>query len=169
MKLLLFLHLFCAILATTLVTLSHAQIKNTLQQFLDVHNKARAQVGVPPLKWNQTLAEYAQIVANRVGKTCDFTAKSPSGGPYGENTASGYWAFTTYDAVNQWVGEKPNYDNKMNVCRNGKECKHYKQVVWKDSLHLGCAGIFCGTGQKRLPFVVCEYYPPGNVPGKFAY
>ncbi|XP_021717093.1 pathogenesis-related protein 1B-like [Chenopodium quinoa] len=155
------LHLFfCAILATTLVK-SHAQ--DDQKEFLDVHNAARAEVGVPPLKWNQTLASYAQDFANKVKHTCDNTMSS--NGPYGENTASGY-VFTTTDAVNQWVGEETNYDHNMNVCLNGKECKHYKQVVWKDSLHLGCASITCGAG---WPFVVCEYYPPGNVNGVKPY
>ncbi|KNA09345.1 hypothetical protein SOVF_154280 [Spinacia oleracea] len=158
-----FLNLFCAILATTLLTLSHADDDNQ-KQFLEVHNAARTQVGAPPLKWNTTLTTFAQNFADKVKQTCDNTVKS--GGPYGENTAAGYGAFTTVDAVNQWVGEKQNYDHNSNVCLKGKECKHYKQVVWKDSLSVGCASITCGAG---WPFVVCEYYPPGNVPGKLPY
>uniref|UniRef100_A0A803LM29 SCP domain-containing protein n=1 Tax=Chenopodium quinoa TaxID=63459 RepID=A0A803LM29_CHEQI len=88
--------LFIAFLASILV-ITHAQDNQT--EFLDVHNTARAQVGVPPLKWNHTLALYAQNLANKVKQTCNSTMSSR--GPYGENTASGYGAFTTVDAVNQ--------------------------------------------------------------------
>ncbi|KMT00992.1 hypothetical protein BVRB_9g222530 [Beta vulgaris subsp. vulgaris] len=157
----LFLPIFLTILAITFLK-SHAQDNQT--QFLDVHNTVRAQVGVPPLAWNHTLALYAQQFADKVKQTCDNTEES--GGPYGENTASGYGAFTIVDAVNQWVEEKPNYDHHLNVCKNGTECKHYKQVVWKESLYVGCASIFCGAG---WPFVVCEYDPPGNIQGKWPY
>lgn len=155
------LNLLYTILALTFLT-THAQ--NNQTQFLDIHNAIRAQVGVPPLTWNYTLASYAQAFANKVKQTCDNTAQSY--GPYGENTASGYGAFTIDDAVNQWVEEKPNYDHYLNECRNGTDCSHYTQVVWKESLFLGCANILCGAG---WPFVVCEYYPPGNVQGKWPY
>ncbi|GAB4853391.1 hypothetical protein Ancab_017569 [Ancistrocladus abbreviatus] len=119
------LALLCTLLATNHVISCRAQ--NASQVFLDTHNTARAQVGVPPLVWNLTLVTYAQDFADKVKVTCNST--ETSGGPYGENTASGYEAFTTYDAVNQWIGEKPNYDHRSNECLNGTECKHYTQGV----------------------------------------
>ncbi|GMH03063.1 hypothetical protein Nepgr_004902 [Nepenthes gracilis] len=140
------------------------QAQNTTQDFLDAHNSARSQVGVPPLVWNLTLATYAQDFADQIKVTCNNTQLS--GGPYGENTAAGYGAFTTLDAVSQWVEEKPNYDHSLNSCLNGTECKQYTQVVWRRSKWLGCASILCGAG---WPFVVCEYDPPGNVKGEWPY
>ncbi|KAJ8447498.1 hypothetical protein Cgig2_019492 [Carnegiea gigantea] len=113
------------------------------KEFLDAHNAARAVVGVAPLAWNWTLTMYAQEFANRVKQTCDNTEESS--GPYGENTVSGYGAFTTTDAVSQWVEEKVNYDHHLNSRVNGTECKHYKQVVWRASVHLGCASVLCGA------------------------
>ncbi|KMS97366.1 hypothetical protein BVRB_6g155660 [Beta vulgaris subsp. vulgaris] len=132
---------------------SHAE--DDQKQFLEAHNTVRAQVGVAPLVWNQTLASFAQQFADKVKQKCDNTMKS--GGPYGENTAGGYAAFRIIDAVSQWVQQKENYDQQSNVCKNGKECKQYKQVVCKESKYIGCATILCGAG---WPFVVCEYDPP---------
>ncbi|KMT08212.1 hypothetical protein BVRB_6g142660 [Beta vulgaris subsp. vulgaris] len=90
---------------------SHAE--DDQKQFLEAHNTARAQVGVAPLAWNQTLAAFAQQFADKVKEKCDNTMKS--GGPYGENTAGGYGAFRITDAVSQWVQQKENYDQQSNV------------------------------------------------------
>ncbi|XP_057251376.1 pathogenesis-related protein 1A1-like [Beta vulgaris subsp. vulgaris] len=148
----LFVCLLCIIFFSSFLK-SHAE--DDQKQFLEAHNTVRAQVGVAPLVWNQTLASFAQQFADKVKQKCDNTMKS--GGPYGENTAGGYAAFRIIDAVSQWVQQKENYDQQSNVCKNGKECKQYKQVVCKESKYIGCATILCGAG---WPFVVCEYDPP---------
>ncbi|XP_021853409.2 pathogenesis-related protein 1B-like [Spinacia oleracea] len=158
----LFLHLLCTILATILLT-SNAQTNNQKQVFLDLHNAARAQVGVPPLTWNNALEAFAIFFTDKVKQTCNFIEKSK--GIYGENTAIGNAAFTAADAVNQWVAEKKNYDHRSNTCAKGKECKHYKQVVWRDTSQIGCASIVC----KDSSFIVCEYYHVGNIPGVSPY
>ncbi|KAI3525510.1 hypothetical protein L1887_04353 [Cichorium endivia] len=131
--------------------------------FLVPHNKARAQVGVQPLTWNMTLAAYAHGYAyNRLGD-CDLRH---SEGPFGENLAEGYGdEFSATDAVNMWVGEKQYYEYVSNSCV-GDECLHYTQVVWRDSIHLGCAKLKCHNGWW---FVICSYDPPGNYEGQRPY
>jgi pathogenesis-related protein 1 len=47
-----------------------------IDQYLDAHNSIRSQKGAVALVWDDTLASYAQQVAN----TCVF---QHSGGPYG--------------------------------------------------------------------------------------
>ncbi|XP_047974839.1 pathogenesis-related protein 1C-like [Salvia hispanica] len=124
------------------------------QGFLDAHNLARAEVGVQPLVWNDTVADYAVSYANN----CTL---EKSGGPYGENLATGEGQFTGEDAVSIWVSEGQNYSSSSNTC-NGVSCEQYTQVVWRDSTQLGCALLECSN----LIFAICCYYPPGNIAGQ---
>lgn len=48
----------------------------------------------------------------------------------------------------------------------GDECLHYTQVVWRDSVYLGCAKVNCYNGGS---FVICSYDPPGNYEGDRPY
>merc|ERR1711915_16603 len=66
------------------LTLPHVSVaKNGHRHFLDGHNKARAEVGVPPLVWNNTLAAYARNYANKRIPDCKMVESDPDG-PYGE-------------------------------------------------------------------------------------
>ena len=125
------------------------------QGFVNEHNVARAAVGVGPITWNYSLAAYAQRYANTRIHGCDM---EHSEGPYGENLAEGYGEMTGAQAVKFWVTEKPNYDYASNKCV-GDECGHYTQVIWRNSVHLGCARAKCTNG---WVFVICSYDPPGN-------
>ena len=88
-----------------------------------------------------------------------------SGGPFGENIAWGSGDLKGTDAVNMWVDEKPNYDYNSNSCVGG-ECLHYTQVVWLNSVGLGCAKVQCNSGGT---FIGCNYDPPGNYVGEKPY
>ncbi|KAK9988777.1 hypothetical protein SO802_029016 [Lithocarpus litseifolius] len=57
-----------------------------------------------------------------------------------------------------WVAEKPKYDYNSNSCVGG-ECHHYTQVVWSNSVRLGCAKVRCNNG---ATIISCNYDPPGN-------
>ncbi|XP_004230668.1 pathogenesis-related leaf protein 4-like [Solanum lycopersicum] len=146
--------------------LAHSSVAQNLpQDIVVVHNKARAEVGVPlpPLKWNDTLAAYAhEYATTRLGE-CTLVH---SDSPYGENLAMGSGDFTAVQAVNLWVGEKKNYDYASNTCREGM-CGHYTQVVWKNTEQVGCARLKCSNGEWW--FVSCNYYPPGNYVGEKPY
>ncbi|KAI3715929.1 hypothetical protein L6452_22919 [Arctium lappa] len=131
--------------------------------FLIPHNEARAKVGVQPLTWNKTLAAYARGYALQRLGDCNL---EHSKGPFGENLAEGYgYQFSAVDAVNLWVGEKQHYDYESNSCVGGA-CLHYTQVVWRDSIHLGCARVRCHNDWR---FVICSYDPPGNYLGQRPY
>ncbi|KAF8019719.1 hypothetical protein BT93_G0422 [Corymbia citriodora subsp. variegata] len=62
--------------------------------------------------------------------------------------------------------EKPYYNYNSNSCAPGKICGHYTQVVWRNSVLLGCAKAKCATGGT---LVTCNYDPPGNVIGQKSY
>ncbi|KAG2704015.1 hypothetical protein I3843_06G154800 [Carya illinoinensis] len=156
--------LICLILGLTLVLLlpdfSHAQ--DSPQDFLDAHSAARAEVGVPPLTWDDQVASYAQNYANQRIGDCNMVH---SDGPYGENIAWSSGDLMGTDAVKMWVDEKSNYDPNSNTCVGG-QCLHYTQVVWRNSVRLGCAKVRCNSGGT---FIGCNYDPPGNYNGERPY
>ncbi|KAL3515401.1 hypothetical protein ACH5RR_022303 [Cinchona calisaya] len=154
------LALFCFIL---LAIFCPSLAQNSPQDYLDVHNAARAQVGVGQITWDNTVAAYAESYASQRINDCNMVH---SGGPYGENLAAGSGGFTARDGVNLWVNEKPNYDYNSNSCVGG-ECLHYTQVVWRNSVRLGCARVQCTNN--GWWFVICSYDPPGNFNGQRPY
>lgn len=139
---------------------SNAQ--NSPQDYLNAHNAARGQVNVGALRWDDRVAAYAQSYANRMAGTCNLVH---SGGPYGENLAGSSGDLSATAAVGLWVGERQFYNYNSNSC-NGGECLHYTQVVWRNSVGLGCARVRCTNGGT---FVICNYNPPGNYVGQRPY
>ncbi|CAA7393752.1 unnamed protein product [Spirodela intermedia] len=113
------------------------------QDYLDAHNEARAQVGVGSMEWDDT------------DRDCQLVH---SEGEYGENLCKGPQG-TAADAVELWVSENQYYDYNSNSCEEGRECGHYTQVVWRNSVKLGCARVTCNTGDV---LITCNYSPPGN-------
>ena len=63
------------------------QSQNDQPSFMDVHNQARAQVGAPPLKWSQELADFAQEWADHLARRNEFKHNPESS--FGENIAFG--------------------------------------------------------------------------------
>ncbi|XP_010939329.1 pathogenesis-related protein PRB1-2-like [Elaeis guineensis] len=157
---------FAILLVFAMTTLpSHAQ--NSLKDYVEAHNAARAEVGVGPMKWNSTLEAYAINYANQRAGDCQLIH---SQGPYGENIYIGYGNGYSdgIDAVRYWYNEKPYYDYGSNQCLGGVDCLHYTQMVWGSSVQLGCARVQCdGSGGQY--FITCNYDPPGNVEGETPY
>ncbi|KAJ1295803.1 hypothetical protein BS78_01G250700 [Paspalum vaginatum] len=152
-----------AVLATST---SVVVAQDSAQTFLDLQNAARAEVGVAPLVWNDTVAAYARAFAATRKSDCALTH---SGGPYGENlfwgSAGATW--TAADAVSMWVAEKQYYNCNDNSCSAGHACAHYTQVVWESTTTVGCAEVTC-DGQGGT-FIVCEYDTAGNTVGQRPY
>ncbi|KAF4383649.1 hypothetical protein F8388_014149 [Cannabis sativa] len=143
----------------------HSHNKHSHFDFLDTHNAIRAEVGVGPMTWNKTLVAYARNYANSmVSKNCEL---EHSGGIYGENLAAGYGEMTGEQAVKFWATEKTMYDYTSNTCKEEDGCGHYLQVVWRNSIRLGCATTKCSNN--GLVFVICSYDPPGNYIGQRPY
>lgn len=140
---------------------SHAQ--DLKEDYVNAHNAARQKVGVSPVTWDDNVAAYAQQYANqRIGDCSGIH----SNGKYGENIAWYVDDLSGVDAVKLWVDEKVYYDYGSNTCAQGKVCGHYKQVVWRSSVRIGCAKVRCSGGGT---FITCNYDPPGNVPGEKPY
>ncbi|CAN6450663.1 unnamed protein product [Victoria cruziana] len=152
------------VLSLGILLIQGTRAQNSAEDFLAAHNAARAQDGVGPMVWNATVAAYAQDYANQRIGDCNLVH---SGGPYGENLFWGWGReYAAADAVNSWVAEKMYYDYETNTCATGKVCGHYTQVVWANSVRLGCARVKCSSG---AIFIICNYDPPGNFIGQRPY
>jgi pathogenesis-related protein 1 len=147
--------------------------------WLDLHNSVRRSAQPPPspplpeLTWSADAASVAQAWADR----CTYQHNAGRG-DRGENIAAsappGHW--TASDVVAAWASEAKDYDYATNSCAPGKECGHYTQLVWRNSLRVGCAHQLCDTNWPFSPsppgrwdFWVCDYEPPGNWVGQKPY
>ncbi len=155
--------------------------------FLCAHNQVRATASptpVPPLEdfsWNDNLAAVAQTWADNCSFEHNPNRTTQYNGLSGESTSVGENLFVTsssstdaYEAVDAWAAEAADYDYGSNTCATGKVCGHYTQIVWRNSLELGCGISQCGASLVGVPFgsgtlVVCNYAPAGNFLGQSPY
>ncbi|XP_020536734.2 pathogenesis-related protein PRB1-3-like [Jatropha curcas] len=130
-------------------------------QFLIPHNIERANLGLPPLQWSNRIAKFVSTWACKRGKDCAFIHSNNN---YCENL---FWGsgkdWKPGDAVAAWAAEKCYYNHMTNTCTANKDCLHYTQMVWKQSLELGCARVICASGDT---FITCNYHPHSNVIGE---
>jgi len=127
---------------------------------LIAHNRVRAEHCAEPLAWSDELAAEATAWANQLAASGCAFRHSPS--EHGENLAAGTSGALDADAVvAMWAGEEEQYDYRRAAF--GMQTGHFTQVVWKDTLAVGCGVATCGGNDTW----VCNYDPPGNVEGDF--
>lgn len=135
------------------------------QEILDAHNRYRAEVGVTPLQWSDSLAASAQQWANHLAATGTFEHSGVA-----ENLAQGSTgSFSITQLVDMWGAEKQNFSNgtfpDVSSTGNWADVGHYTQMVWRNTTDVGC-GMASGNGNDIL---VCHYNPAGNVIGQEAF
>ena len=75
-------------------------------------------------------------------------------------------------AIEAWGNERIYYNyNKPGF---SEETGHFTQLVWKSTRTVGCDRFDCGTErgndqEAKGWFVVCQYWPPGNVMGDHTF
>jgi pathogenesis-related protein 1 len=129
---------------------------------LAAHNAVRSEVGVPPLVWSESLAEYAAEWARTLAE--EGRLHHHDRPVYGENLYLISGGRTNPRlVVETWAAEEADYDAKTNSCR--ARCGHYTQIVWRDTKQVGCGVARSG----RTEVWVCNYDPPGNYVGERPY
>ncbi|KAF7561483.1 hypothetical protein G7046_g2661 [Stylonectria norvegica] len=129
--------------------------KTFTSAILNSTNFYRAEHNASDVTWNKTLEDFASDYLDDNG--CKF---EHSGGPYGENLAMGYPNAT--GSVEGWGNERDDYNFKKGGF--GEDTGHFTQLVWKNTTTVGCGRKLCG---EKGWFLVCEYWPRGNVEGEY--
>lgn len=153
-----------------------------IDAFVKAHNDARASNLVPlpspplpPVEWDAALADSVynylskcesgdgSLVDHNDNRTKDYAALG--GSDYvGENIyASSASSIDPVDAVDSWMSEAPAY-----LAGNVSMAGHYTQVVWRDSVRIGCAIVNCPSLRFHNT-VLCDYAPGGNINGQTPY
>lgn len=150
---------------------------------LSSHNIVRTQLKLKPLYWSNRLARYAQQWANHQALTqhCGMQHRPHHNSPfkqiYGENL---FWAspkrwsdgktelqtISINEVITSWADEVVDYHYQSNQCRNGAQCGHYTQIVWRETQAVGCAKAICPD---KSQLWVCNYHPAGNYIGEQPY
>jgi hypothetical protein len=129
----------------------------------------RRQAGVAPLLWDPSLAEGARVYANELARL-NFMRHSPKAARpgQGENLWMGTRDyFQPTRMVSDWASERsmfrPAQFPQVSTTGNWADVGHYTQMIWPGTQRVGCAiGKSAGSD-----FLVCRYWPSGNVMGQF--
>lgn len=146
---------------------------NLEERLLAAHNRERAALAIPALRWSPALAASARGWADRLATAGAFEHYHPNPAdrdPQGENLWAGTrGAFGPEAMVAAWVAEKRHYRVGAipNVSATGRfdDVGHYTQVMWRRSHAVGCA---LGRGRDE-DVLVCRYSEGGNVIGEQAF
>lgn len=137
---------------------SYSRYPSFTSAILNSTNTFREQHNASAVSWNSTLEDFArEYLGDMSSDDCEF---EHSGGPYGENLAMGYQNAT--GAVEGWGDERDKYDFHDQGFH--ESTGHFTQLVWKNTTDVGCARKLC---DERGWYVVCEYWPRGNVQGEY--
>jgi uncharacterized protein YkwD len=136
------------------------------------HNAARDAVGVAPLVWDDDLARTAAAYAGELARTNRFqhAPREPGQRVEGENLWMGTrTAYRYEDMLGTWTGEARHFRNGQfpQISRTGNwaDVGHYSQIIWSTTRAVGCAIAANGANE----YLVCRYFPAGNVWGQSAY
>lgn len=138
------------------------------QRLLAAHNRERAALNLPPLRWNAQLADDAMRWS---GQLAAAPRLEHEGGDAGSGPGENVWMgtagrFAPEAMVGDWVEEKAHFTRGTfpRVSRTGAwtDVAHYTQIVWRDTSEVGCA---VARG-RQMDVLVCRYARPGNVMGQ---
>ena len=140
---------------------------------LAAHNRERAMLDLPAMRWDAKLAvdarQWAQYLAAS-GEFEHFEEESDDPDAQGENLWMGTrGAFSPETMVRHWAQEKKDfvYGTFPDNSRTGdlEDVGHYTQIVWRDTGAVGCAIV----SNDEDDYLVCRYAASGNVMGEKPY
>ncbi|XP_074640499.1 cysteine-rich venom protein TEL1-like [Tubulanus polymorphus] len=164
------LFLSCACLVSGQV-LNRGFTKDEKQKILDLHNELRGrvaagQVSRQPAASNMIAMEWDDRLERNAQRWADSCAIGHNSGqqrkfkPYasvGQNYAGNYGIEMT---ITGWFDEYADYTYNGGYCVPGKMCGHYTQMIWWNSIKVGCGWNKCSSS--GMFFLVCDYAPGGN-------
>jgi uncharacterized protein YkwD len=161
----------------------HNEYRNDLAKYPDVEGKTLSDYGfarnMRKLKWDKTLADSAQEVAN----LCDQDHTWPdtpaiwsvrsryNDFSIGQNLAHIYESDDILEATRGWFDlEIVRYrlaDHSCQFTDPEKKCGHFTQMMWQNTEFLGCGYNMCndydGIQGTKWANVVCHYMQAGNL------
>lgn len=153
-------------------TSAAAQTPELARQFparmLAAHNAARAQVGAPPVVWDDDLGKAAAAYALRLALTNTFQHSDRlARRGTGENLWMGTRGAYNFEAmVGGWTSERrwfaPGIFPAVSRSGNWEDVGHYTQMVWPTTTRIGCAL----ASNASADYLVCRYSPAGNIDGR---
>jgi len=158
--------------------------QDVIDAFVAAHNQARGgplnptpSPPLPPVSWDAILGDsvynYAvrcqgsgDLLSHNANRSTDYQTLGGSG-YVGENIygSSGRGVATPDAAMALWMSEASSYDYASG---NIGSAGHYTQVVWRDSVRIGCAIVDCPALTYHNT-VICDYAPGGNINGQRPY
>ena len=145
------------------------------QEKIDIlvaHNKYRLDLDLPELVWSSDLANSSKKWADKLISSNLFEHSNTSNG---ENLFIMIGSDATpIQVVDNWASEKEYFNYKTKKCIQNccdyvdccsHECGHYTQIIWRETMEVGCAVSKLGIKQ----IWVCQYDPPGNYIGEETY
>jgi uncharacterized protein YkwD len=140
-------------------------------RLLAAQNAERLRLRVKPLVWSAKLAEHAKKWAQTLAVS-DMFEHAPVGadGGEGENLWTGTKDdYTPEEMIGFFIDEGKLFKRGKfpDVSTTGRweDVGHYTQIVWKDTREVGCAIV----SNRQSDYLVCRYFPAGNVIGQQAY
>jgi hypothetical protein len=137
-------------------------------RILNLHNRERAAMGVPPMVWDPLLAAAAATYGPELARRGELVHSPNETRPgQGENLWMGTrGAYSVEEMVGNWIEEKrlfrPGIFPNVSTTGHWSDVGHYSQVIWPASTRLGCAL----NSASRSDVLICRYAPPGNVRGQ---
>lgn len=132
------------------------------------HNRARRDYGVGPLVWDDVLARDARAYAVQLARRNRFEHDPQSGRKVkqGENLWTGTRTAYRYDEmIGALVDERrffmPGRFPAVSRTGDWSQVGHYTQIVWPTTRQVGCAT----ASNRASDYLVCRYWPAGNVVG----
>ena len=154
------------LLAATPLAANPADDGQFAARVLNLHNGERETLGIAPLAWSPELAAQARQWAASLARRRVFE-HSGGGGGQGENLwmgTAGY--YSPEDMIGGFLAERrwfrPGVFPRVSRTGEWSDVGHYSQIVWPATRQVGCA-LAQGGGDDYL---VCRYWPAGNVMGQ---
>ena len=137
-------------------------------QILTLHNQARDDKRLPRLQWNAGLAKAAEGWARKLaieGRLRHSGSQERQGA--GENLWMGSRGYFGPDKmVGAFIDEKrdfrPGVFPKVSKTGRWEDVGHYTQIIWPTTRAIGCAV----ATRQGTDYLVCRFYPAGNVLGQ---